>query len=376
MKITRVTPIVLANRFVLVRVESDEGVTGYGEASPMSAPLIVAALKHSLGPLAVGQDPLRIEALHERLAVGTYKLEGRLQMCALSGLEQACWDLKGKALGVPVHQLLGGAYRDRVRMYLTIARDTPLNQARIAARAVETGFTALKLQISTRQGFDARPDTTLACVREVRTAVGEEIDLLLDANSAWSVPNAIRMCQALEPYHILHLEQPVPERDLDALAQVNQHTAIPITFGEEDYSLWRYKEAIVRGACEVVQPDPIKAGGLLTCLKIAHLAEAFSKAFTPHDTSVNLGMASTLQLVAAVPGARGPQESTLYPEGVRRPPTRERTAYEAEADGIVPRRILAEPFRIDADGCLAVPQGPGLGVTLDEDVLARFGVEA
>jgi galactonate dehydratase len=342
----------------------------------MNTPLLVAALKHSLAPLAIGQDPLRIEALYERLAIGTYKLEGRLQMCALSGLELACWDLKGKALDVPVHQLLGGAYRDRVRMYLTIARDTPVNQARIAAQAVEAGFTAIKLQVSTRQGFDARPDTTIECVREVRAAVGDGADLLLDANSAWSAPNAIRMCRELEPFTIMHLEQPVPERDLDALAQVNQHTSIPITFGEEDFSLWRYKDAIVRGACEVVQPDPIKAGGLLICQKVAHLAEAFSKAFTPHDTSVHVGMAATLQLVAAVPNARGPQESTLYPPGTPRPATRERTAYDAEASAAVPHRILAEPFTLDHDGCLPVPQKPGLGVELNEDVIRRYGVEA
>jgi L-alanine-DL-glutamate epimerase-like enolase superfamily enzyme len=375
-QITRITPIVLADRYVLVRVETDEGVTGIGEASPMSAPLIVAAIKHSLAPLAIGQDPTRIESLHERLAIGTYKLEGRLQMCALSGIELACWDLKGKALGVPVHQLLGGAYRDRVRMYLTLSRDTPLNQARLAALAVEAGFTAIKLQVSTRQGFDARPDTTLDCVREVRAAVGDGVDLLLDANSAWSAPNAVRMCQALERFDILHLEQPVPERDLDALAQVNRQTTIPITFGEEDFSLWRYRDAIVRGACEVVQPDPIKAGGLLTCQKVAHLAESFSKAFTPHDTSVHVGMAATLQLVAAVPNARGPQESTLYPAGVRRSATREGTAYEAGPPRPVPHQILAEPFKVGADGCLAVPQGPGLGVALDEEILRRHGVEA
>ncbi len=172
-----------------------------------------------------------------------------------------------------------------MRVYLTIARDTPPAQANLAAQAVEAGFTALKLQVSTRQGFDARPDTTLDGVRAVRAAVGDGVDLLLDANSAWSAPSAVRMCQALEPFNVLHLEQPVPERDLDALAYVNHHTSIPITFGEEDFSLWRYKDAIVRGACEVVQPDPIKAGGLLTCQKVAHLAEAFSKAFTPHDTS-------------------------------------------------------------------------------------------
>jgi L-alanine-DL-glutamate epimerase-like enolase superfamily enzyme len=376
MKITRITPVVLADRYVLVRVETDEGVTGFGEASPMNAPLIVGALKHALGPLAIGQDPRHVEALYERLAIGTYKLEGRLQMFALSGLEQACWDIKGKALGVPVHQLLGGAYRERVRMYLTLKRDTPLNQARLAATAVESGFTALKLQVSTRQGFDTRPDTTLDCVREVRAAVGDDVDLLIDANSAWSAPNAIRMCQALEPFNIVHLEQPVPERDLDALAQVNQHTSIPVTYGEEDFSLWRYKDAIVRGACEVVQPDPIKAGGLLTCLKVAHLAEAFSKSFTPHDTSIHLGMAATLQLVAAVPNARGAQESTLYPPGTGRSTSRERAAYDTPANGVVPQHILAEPFQIGADGCLPVPLGPGLGVELNQDVLARYGVEA
>lgn len=376
MKITRVTPIVLADRYVLVRVETDEGVTGIGEASPMSAPLIVAALKHSLAPLAVGQDPLRIEALHERLAIGTYKLEGRLQMCALSGLELALWDLKGEALGVPVHQLLGGAYRDRVRMYLTITRDSPSAQANLAAQAVEAGFTAIKLQVSTRQGFDARPDTTMECVREVRAAVGDGVDLLLDANSAWSAPVAVRMCQALEPFNVLHLEQPVPERDLDALAYINQRTSIPITFGEEEFSLWRYKDAIVRGACEVVQPDPVKAGGLLTCQNVAHLAESFSKAFTPHDTSIHVGMAATLQLVAAVPNARGPQESRLFPPGRQRSSTRERTAYDAEAGSVVPHHILAEPFTIESDGCLPVPQKPGLGVELNQDVIKRYGVEA
>lgn len=361
MRISRVTPLVFQDRYVIVRVETDEGITGYGECSPMSAVQVVTALKHSLAPLAVGQDPFAVEALWDRLAVGTYKLEGRLQMMALSGLEAACWDIKGKALGVPVYQLLGGAYRHRVRMYATLSRDTPENQARLATECVEAGFTALKLQVSTRQGYDAKPDTALQCVAAVRDAVGEDVELLLDANSAWSVPNAIRMCQKLEQFEPLHLEQPVPERDLDALVQVNQHTSIPITFGEEDYSLWRYKEAIVRGACEVVQPDPVKAGGLLVCQKIAHLAEAFSKAFTPHDTSVHYGMAAVLHLVAATPGARGPQECRLPP--VRTPSP-------------VPDELLAEPFKLDREGYLAVPQGPGLGVELNPEIVKRHAVEA
>lgn len=288
-------------------------------------------------------------------------MEGRLQALSISGIEIACWDIKGKALGVPVYQLLGGAVRQRVRMYATISRDTPQNQAELAARCLDLGFTAIKLQVSTRQGFDARPDTTIECVRAVREVTGDDFDLLLDANSAWSVPNAIRMCRKLEPFEPLHLEQPVPERDLDALAQVNQQTTVPITFGEEDYSLWRFKEAIVRGACEVVQPDPIKTGGLLVCQKVAHLAEAFSKAVTPHSTSVHLGMAATLHFVAATAGARGPQECRLPP--VRTPSP-------------IPDEVLAEPFRLGPDGCLAVPQGPGLGVELNKEIVQRYGIEA
>jgi L-alanine-DL-glutamate epimerase-like enolase superfamily enzyme len=244
-------------------------------------------------------------------------------------------------------------------MYATLKRDTPEGQARRAERCVAAGYTALKLQVSTRQGHDARPDTTLECVQAVRRAVGDGVDLLLDANGAWSVPNAIRMCHRLEPFEPLHLEQPVPERDLAALAQVNRATSIPVTFGEEDHSLWRYKEAIVLGACEVVQPDPVKCS-LLVCKKIAGLAEAFSKAFTPHDTSTHLGLAATLHLVASVPGARGPQECTLPPA-------------QDKEDG---SPLLAAPFRLDGDGCLAVPRGPGLGVEPDAGYLRRHARDA
>ena len=358
MKITRVTPIIIDQKDVLVRVETDEGITGYGEPSKVGTNLLAPTISQAITRLAVGQDPTAIEALHERLMVGTYKIEGRLQAMAVAGVEMACWDIKGKAAGLPLYQLLGGAYRDRVRMYATLKRDTPEAQARHAERCVEAGYTAIKLQVSTRQGFDTRPDTTVECVRAVRRAVGEDVDLLLDANSAWSVPNAVRMCRRLEEFEPLHLEQPVPERDLAALAQVNQATTIPITFGEEDYSLWRYKEAILLGACEVLQPDPVKAP-LLTCKKIAHLAEAFSKAFTPHDTSVHLGMAATLHLIASVPNARGPQECTLPPA-------------QDKEDG---SRVLAQPFRLEKDGCLAVPQAPGLGMEIDEAALRRSGIE-
>ena len=322
MKITRIRPLVFEDRYVIVRVETDEGLTGLGECSPMDARQVVTALTHSLAPLAVGLNPLDIETLWETLAVGTYKVEGRLQMMALSGIEIACWDLKGKALGIPVHQLLGGRYRERVRMYATMDRDTPENMARHAERCLAAGYTAVKVKVATRQGFDARPDSTLECARAVREAIGPERDMLMDANSAWSPPNAVRMCQALERFDVWHLEQPVPERDLEALVYVNQRTTIPITFGEEDYSLWRYKEAIVRGACEVVQADPVKTGGMLVCQKVAHLAEAFSKALTPHNTSVHVGMAAHPAPGGGLAGGQGPAGVPPPAGGAGRPAAR------------------------------------------------------
>ena len=357
MRITSITPVLIEEKFLLVRVDTDEGVTGWGEPSKVGVAQLVPALA-SAARLAMGLDPTAIEALYERLMVGAHKVDGRLQAMAIAGIEMACWDIKGKAAGLPLYQLLGGAYRDRVRMYATLKRDTPEAQARHAERCLEARYTAVKLQVSTRQGFDTRPDTTLDCVRAVRRVIGADRDLLLDANSAWSPSNAIRMCRKLEEHEPLHLEQPVPERDMAALAQVNQATTIPITFGEEDYSLWRYKEAIVLGAAEVLQPDPVKVS-LLVCKKVAALSEAFSKAFTPHDTSVHLGLAATLHLIASVPNARGPQECTLPPA-------------QDKEDG---SGVLAELFRLDADGCLPVPQRPGLGVEPDPEKVRRHGRE-
>lgn len=356
MKITAVEPLIVGGKFVLVWVHTDEGLVGIGECSPMNAPVIASTVDHTLAGLLTGEDPMAIERLVEKLAIATYKLEGRTQAIAISGVELALWDLKGKALGVPVYELLGGLHRDRVRVYATVNRDTPAAMGRRAGECVAAGFTALKLQISSIWGFDPRPDTSVEVVREVRSAVGEGVEIMLDANSAWTVPTAIAMCRRLAEFNIRFLEQPVPERDLDALAAVKRASPIPITFGEEEYSFWRFKEALVRDAADFVQPDPIKAGGLLVCKKVAVLAEAFSRDCVPHSSQINVGFAANLHLIASTPNCRGAHECWITPG--RKP-------------DLVRDELLMEPFRVE-DGHVAVPRRPGLGVALNEEIVRQY----
>ncbi len=356
MKITAVEPLIVGGQLVLVRVRTDEGLVGIGESSPMNAPVIASAIQHTVTPLVLGQDPLAIESLAERLAVGTYKLEGRAQAIAIAGVELALWDLKGKALGVPVYELLGGLCRARVPVYATVNRDTPAAMARRAVECVTVGFRALKLQVGTIFGFDARPDTSVEVVREVRAAVGDGIELMLDANSAWTVPTAIAMCRRLGEHDIRFIEQPVPERDIDALAAVRRESLIPVTFGEEECSFWRFKEAITRAGVDFVQPDPIKAGGLLVAKKVAVLAEAFSRDCVPHASQINVGFAANLHLIASTPNCRGAQECWITP-GRRPDPVRD--------------HLLEEPFSV-VDGHVAVPRGPGLGVAVNEEIVRRY----
>jgi L-alanine-DL-glutamate epimerase-like enolase superfamily enzyme len=376
MKITDVRTVVLGDRFVVVQVVTDQGLVGIGEASPMYHRVVVPTVAW-IRDLLVGEDPRDIERLWEKMLVQTYKLEGRATGIAISGIDIALWDILGKAANLPVARLLGGYYRDRVPVYSTLFRGgTPPQMAERARAAVEAGFAAIKVQTATRFGFDAQPDDTIPVVSAIRKAVGDAVPLVVDANSGWSAANAVRMCKKLEEFNLAWLEQPVPERDIPALAEVTKSTPIPVGFGEEEWSLQRHKEALELGAADILQPDPVKSSGITGCKKIAVLAEAHSKAFTPHDTSAHIGMAAVLHLVASAPNARSPQECTIVPPGVRPvagAPTRtflhNQDATPAIAD--IRDHLLTEPFR-PVNSQLAVPTGPGLGIRLNPEIVRKY----
>ena len=353
MRIAEVRPYLL-DPTLLVRITTDEGIQGWGECSPMNGRVIRAHIDHSLKPILMGRDPFDIEAIMEELFVKTYKIAGQAQAIAASGLEIALWDIMGKSLGVPVYKLLGGAYRRRIPMYASsMRRDiSPAEEAERLSRVVEErGFGAVKVRVGSKFGFDtdASPGRSEAVVRSVREKLGDEIDIMVDANSAFTAPRAIQLGRRLEEYGIFHLEEPCPYNDIESTAKVARALDVPVAGGEQDWDLRRFKEMMAREAVDIVQPDLIKAGGFSACRKVAALADAFGVVCTPHQTQP-LGTVANLHFAAATPCCRYYQEFNIEPH--------------RWGD-----RLFAEPVSVQ-DGYISVPDGPGLGVTIDEKVLA------
>jgi len=353
-KITQITPLFL-DPTLLVRVETDAGIVGWGECSPMNGPVVAAHVRHALARIAIGRDPFDIEAIVEDLSVRPYKIAGQSHAMAVSGVEIALWDIMGKALQVPIYKLLGGAYRKRIRMYASsMRRDiSPRDEADRLARLVEEkGFTAVKVRVGQTYGFDAdaAPGRSVAVVREVRKRLGDDIEIMVDGNSCFRAPRAIQLGRRLEEYNVFHFEEPCPYTDLDATAKVAAALDLPIAGGEQDWDLRRFKEMMAKGAVDIVQPDVIKAGGFSVCKKVAALAEAFGCVCTPHQTQP-LGTIANLHFVAATPCCRYSQECSIEPHPI--------------GDA-----LFLNPVPV-VDGHMTVPEGPGLGVEINEDMLSR-----
>ena len=354
MKVTEVTPFFL-NPTLLVRIETDAGITGWGECSPMNGRVTVAHVRHSLASLVIGRDPFDIEAIVEDMFVRTYKIAGQSQAMAISGIEIALWDIMGKALEVPIYKLLGGAYRKKIRMYASsMRRDiSPKDEAdRLAKLVEEEGFMAVKLRVGKTYGFDddAASGRSEAVVKEVRKKLGDDIEIMVDGNSCFSASRAIELGRRLEEYRIFHFEEPCPYTDLDSTAKVAKALDVPIAGGEQDWDLKRFKEMMQKEAVDIVQPDLIKAGGFSVCKKVAALAEAFGCVCTPHQTQP-MGDIANLHFVAATPCCRYFQEYNIEPHPIK-------------------DKLFRNPVPV-IDGCMSVPEEPGLGVEINEDILSR-----
>jgi len=357
MKITEITCFLLKPT-LLVRVSTDAGIVGWGECSPMNGRVIAAHIRYSLAPIVIGRDPFDIEAVVEDMFVKTYKIAGQTQAIAISGIEIALWDIMGKTLKVPIYKLLGGAYRKKIRMYASSMRRniSPEDEAERLARLVEEkGFTAVKVRVGKTYGFDedAAPGRSVAVVREVRRRLGDGIEIMVDGNSCFTAPRAIELGRRLEEYNIFHFEEPCPYTDLDSTAKVAQALDVPIAGGEQDWDLKRFKEMMQKGAVDIVQPDLIKAGGFSACKKVAALAEAFGCVCTPHQTQP-LGTIANLHFVAATPCCRYSQEYNIEPHPIG-------------------DRLFKNPIPV-IDGYMSVPEEPGLGVEINEEVLNQAEV--
>jgi D-galactarolactone cycloisomerase len=328
-------------RQILVRITTDDGLVGWGECFAYGATLAVCnVVDDALAPLVVGQDPGQIELLVDRLhrALMIWGRRG-LAMMAVSGVELALWDLLGKARGAPVYQLLGGLVQPRLRAYASLLRyDTPAQVAAAVKDALGQGFTAVKLH-----------QTDVASVATARETAGPDVDLMLDTNCPWTVEEAIRVGRQLEPYGLRWLEEPVwPPEDYSGLARVRQALSIPVASGENDATVFAFRELLAAGAADIVQPSMTKVGGIAEMKKIAALAAAANVTFVPHSFYFGPGLAATLHVAASTPGV----------PYVEMPP------------GQLAAPLLAEPI-VHARGLVAPPERPGLGADPDLETLRR-----
>ena len=322
-----------------------------------------AAVEELSGYL-IGKDPFRIEDHFQVLYRGGFYRGGPVLTSALSGIEQALWDIKGKALSVPIHELLGGAARDKVRMYNWIGGDRPAEVAEAAKAQTKAGFTAVKMNATEELHYIDSPskvDAAVARLAAVREAGGTELGIGIDFHGRVHKSMAKALARELEPYRPMFIEEPVLPENSEALREVARYTTIPIAVGERMYTRWDFKRVLTDGYVDVVQPDLSHAGGILEGRKIAAMAEAFDVAVAPHCPLGPIALAASLQLDACTPNAII-QEQSL---GIH---------YNRESD-LLDYLKNPEVFA-SQDGYVAVLKGPGLGIELHEEKIrdaARIG---
>ncbi len=353
-----------------VKIETDAGITGLGECVHGGTAAI--ALIHQLRPDLIGRDPFQIDAIFEDLR-RRYVFEGGFAgafITALTGIEIALWDLKGKALGVPVYALLGGKFRDKIRMYADCQVEPDMDRdtiRRVVDGVLARGFTALKIDLDVgaytgkRVGSDdplfdrfnytageREHDLMVDLVERVTTAAGKGIAVAADVHTRLDVPSAIRLARDLEPFRLMWLEEPVPPENIAAMREVKRSTTTPICAGENLYLRHGFCELITQQAVSVIMPDIPKCGGLSECRKIANLAELYYIPFAPHNVASPIGTLASAHVCASVPNFLALEFHWLHRD------------YWTT--------IIKEKEDIIRDGYITLSDRPGIGLDLDEAV--------
>jgi galactonate dehydratase len=360
MKITGVRTHVLGTpwrNLTIVEVRTDEGISGLGEVRMLNhTDALHGYLNEAVPRYLVGSDPFAIEDLVHRMTRHDYARPGEIAMSALATVEIACWDIMGKALGLPVYKLLGGAVRDRILAYANgwyQVERTP-EEFHAAARAVvDRGYRALKLDPFGAGMFELDAEETarsVALVEAVRAAVGPDVEILIEMHGRFSAATAIRIAGLLAPYRPGWIEEPVPPENLKALAKVAEHTDIPIATGERLHTRFDYRELFELQAADIIQTDITQSGGLLEGKKLAGAAEMHYLLMAPHNVGGPISTAANLHLAATTVNFKIQEHFNDF------------------ADSFVKECAPGVPEVVD--GYFALPASPGLGVELNHDVLA------
>ncbi|WP_033921992.1 galactonate dehydratase [Sphingomonas sp. 37zxx] len=351
-KIGRIECFLVRPRWLFVRVETTDGAIGWGEATLEGHAEAVLGAFEAVRDRLIGHDPDRIEDAWQMLhRLGFYR-GGPVLLSAIAGVDQALWDIKARKLGVPVYQLLGGRVRDRIPVYSWIGGDRPSDVAAAARARLAQGFKAVKMNGTEDLGWLDSPkqvDALAARVAEVRD-VG--IDVGIDFHGRVHKPMARRMLRAIEPLSPLFAEEIVLSDNPDIVTQLASVTSVPIAMGERLYSRWDFRPFMESGALDIAQPDLSHAGGISECRRIAAMAETYDVALAPHCPIGPIALAACLHLAAATPNFVI-QEISL---GIH---------YNGPSADLT--TLTTNPHLFDvSDGCVDIPQGPGLGVDIDE----------
>ena len=359
MKITGLATFIVPPRWCFLKIETDEGVSGWGEPVVEGRAHTVAAAVDELADYLIGKDPRLIEDHWTVMYRGGFYRGGAVHMSAIAGIDQALWDIKGKALGVPVHALLGGQLRERIRVYSWIGGDRPGDTARMAKDCADRGFTAVKMNGTEElQIVDThdKVDAVLERVQAIRDALGPNFGIGVDFHGRVHRPMAKVLAKALEPFKLMFIEEPVLSEHAEALKEIANHCSTPIALGERLFSRWDFKRVLHEGYVDIIQPDPSHSGGITETRKIAAMAEAYDVAVALHCPLGPIALAANLQLDAVCYNAFI-QEQSL---GIHYNTTNDLLDY------LVDPSVFA--YR---DGHVAIPQGPGLGIEVNEDFVRR-----
>jgi galactonate dehydratase len=350
-------------RWLFLKIETDEGLTGWGEPVIEGKAATVKAAVHELMEALIGKDPMNIEDHWNTMYRGGFYRGGPILMSAIAGIDQALWDIKGKYFNAPIYQLLGGKCRDKMRVYSWIGGDRPSDIGNLAKQARDNGFTAVKMNgTDEMQYIDSykKIDWVLERVGALRDAVGMDLDVGIDFHGRLHKPMAKVLAKQLEPFRPMFIEEPVLPENNEALKEIAQHTTIPIATGERMYSRWDFKKLFEDGIVDIIQPDLSHAGGITECKKILSMAEAYDVAAAPHCPLGPIALAACLQVDATCHNVFI-QEQSL---GIH---------YNKGNDIL---DYLEDKSVFDYEkGYVNLPTAPGLGITINEEQVKKMAKE-
>ncbi|MBI5083092.1 MAG: galactonate dehydratase [Acidobacteria bacterium] len=347
LKITKLETFLVKPRWVFLKIHTNAGITGLGEPLLEGRALTIRTAIEEIAPYLIGKDPRPVQHHWQAIYRHAFYRGGPILTSALSGIDQALWDIKGKALGVPVYELLGGPTRNRVRVY---AHGGGSNPARIKALLAQ-GFTAFKTGPARNRKFPKYVETPAEVhyaaekMAEFRSLVGDKVDIGVDFHGAVSPAHAKMLIKALEPYTPMFIEEPCQAQNHDVMADLARSTHLPIATGERVFTKWGFREVLEKRAATILQPDLCHAGGISEVRFIAAMAEAYYASIAPHNPMGPISLAAGVQLAASIPNFLI-QEQVSLGEG-----------------------YIKQPFKV-REGYLDLPTAPGLGVEIDDHAIA------